>query len=119
MSRVIYYTGLIKEVSLERVIDNLIQEAIARGEFHNLDGQGKPLDLTAYFNTPEDLRMAYSVLKSNQIVPQEVELIRQIVDLRQKIGETEDEAERTTLTRELNERILALDLAIEKYKRRR
>jgi hypothetical protein len=36
------------------------REAIATGEFHNLPGKGKPLDLGAYFATPEDLRMGYS-----------------------------------------------------------
>ena len=106
-------------MSLERVIDKLIQEAIARGEFDDLEGEGKPLDLTTYFNTPEDLRMSYSILKSNQIIPEEVELVRQVADLRNKISETEDKDERNVLTRELNDKTLALDLAIEKFKRRR
>jgi hypothetical protein len=41
-----------------------IKEAIARGEFDNLPGKDKPLDLDAYFATPEHLRMGYSILKS-------------------------------------------------------
>lgn len=108
-----------RTMSLENVIDKLIQEAMARGEFDNLEGEGKPLDLTAYFNTPEDLRMAHSVLKSNQIIPTEVDLIKQVADLRKKIKETEDISERKALTRELNHKSLALDLAIERSKRRR
>jgi hypothetical protein len=106
-------------MSLERVIDKLIQEAMARGEFDNLEGQGKPQDLSAYFNTPDDIRMAYSVLKSNQIVPEEVELFKQVAELRRKILESEDENDRNALTRELNNKTLALDLAIERTKRRR
>jgi len=30
-------------------VDEQIREAIARGEFDNLPGKGKPLDLDAYF----------------------------------------------------------------------
>ncbi|MEW5940171.1 MAG: DUF1992 domain-containing protein, partial [Chloroflexota bacterium] len=53
-------------------VERLIQEAMARGEFSNLPGEGKPIDLSAYFDTPEELRLAYSVLKSADILPQEV-----------------------------------------------
>ena len=47
-------------------VDKIIREAIERGEFDELKGKGKPLDLDAYFATPEDIRMAYSILKSNE-----------------------------------------------------
>lgn len=106
-------------MSLDKVIDKLIQEAMARGEFDDLEGKGKPLDLTDYFNTPDDIRMAYSVLKSNQIVPEEVELLKQVAELRAKMSETEEESVRRALTKELNEKSLALDLAMERTKRRR
>jgi hypothetical protein len=45
-------------MSIDRIVEAAIQEAIARGEFENLPGQGKPVDLTEYFNTPEDVRVA-------------------------------------------------------------
>ena len=106
-------------MSLENVIEKLLQEAIARGDFDNLEGEGKPLDLTAYFNTPEDLRMAYSVLKTNQIIPGEVELIREIAEIKSQINKTDEENEKKILSRKLNDKTLALDLAMVKYKRRR
>jgi hypothetical protein len=68
-------------MSLENSVEKLKREAMARGEFDNLVGYGKPIDLTAYFNTPEELRMAYSLLKSSKFIPDEVDLIRQIADL--------------------------------------
>ena len=118
MSSEISY-ALIRIMSLENVIEKLLQEAIERGEFDNLEGKGKPLDLSAYFSTREDLRMAHSVMKSNQIVPEEVEIMRQVAEIKKKIGETSDEKERGALTKELNAKTLALDLAIERTKRRR
>ena len=66
--------------------DEKIKEAIAKGEFDNLPGKGKPLDLDAYFATPEHLRMGYSVLKSADIIPEEMELLREKA-LRQQLSE--------------------------------
>jgi hypothetical protein len=104
-------------MSLESSIEKMIQKAIAAGEFDNLKGAGKPLDLTAYFNTPEDMRMAYSLLKSNQFVPEEVDLIREIAELKEKVGNEVDENELLLLSRKLNEKILTLNIALEKYKK--
>ena len=69
-------------MSFDRIVEALIQEAMARGEFDNLPGQGKPIDLTDYFNTPEDLRVAQAMLKNADMVPVEVELLQEIVALR-------------------------------------
>ena len=41
-------------MSFHRNADEKIKEAIAKGDFDNLPGKGEPLDLDAYFATPED-----------------------------------------------------------------
>lgn len=105
-------------MSLEGTIEQMIQKAIAAGDFDNLKGKGKPLDLTGYFNTPEDMRMAYSLLKSNQFVPEEVELINEIAELKKRLGESSDKNEREILSRTLNEKSLALSVALERFKRK-
>ena len=104
-------------MSLESAVEKLIRQAIADGDFDNLKGRGKPLDLTDYFNTPEDMRMAYSLLKSNQFVPEEVDLINEIAALRVEIDAAADPEKRDNLTRKLNDRTLSLRLAIERRKR--
>jgi hypothetical protein len=104
---------------VERFVDKLIQDAIARGEFNDLEGKGKPLDLDAYFATPEDVRVSYSVLKSNKFVPEEVERLKEIGELKQQIAESASEDERTRLTKTLNERTLALSIILERNKRRK
>jgi len=53
----------------ERIAENKIREAIQDGEFDNLPGSGKPIDLDEYFKLPADLRVAYSLLKSANCVP--------------------------------------------------
>ena len=63
---------------LEKAVEEQIRQAMAEGKFNNLPGKGKPIDLEAYFQTPEHLRMAYSILKSAGFVPQEVQLLKDI-----------------------------------------
>lgn len=106
-------------MSIESAIEKKIQEAIARGEFDNLPGKGKAIDLDAYFNTPEHLRMAFSILRSNDFVPEEVETLKEIAKLKEAIKACEDEEEKATLIGKLNDKTLALTLSLERYKRKK
>jgi hypothetical protein len=105
-------------MSLESAIEEKIKEAMARGEFDNLPGSGKPLDLEAYFNTPEDLRMAYSMLKSNDFLPAEVEMFKEIAELNEKLSSAGNETDRQALSVKLNERKLALRLLLDTRRRK-
>ena len=67
----------------DKVIETLIKEAQARGEFDNLPGKGKPDDLTDYFNAPEDVRVAQVMLRSAGMVPVEIELLQEIAALKE------------------------------------
>jgi hypothetical protein len=106
-------------MSIEKHIDKMIGDAIERGEFKNLRGEGKPLDLEAYFATPEDVRLGYSVLKSNDFVPEEVDRLREIGDLREQIEKCTNETDRAKLKKLLSEKELALSLILERNKRKR
>jgi len=46
------------------VAEQRIREAMERGEFENLPSRGRPLDLDEDANVPEELRMAYKLLKN-------------------------------------------------------
>jgi hypothetical protein len=70
-------------MSFDRIVEAIIKEAMGRGEFDNLPGKGKPIDLTEYFETPEEVRVAHSVLKNAGMIPREVELLREIAELKQ------------------------------------
>jgi hypothetical protein len=100
-----------------RGIEELIKEALARGEFNNLPGKGKPLDLNAYFQTPEDLRMGFSVLKSSNFVPQEVQILKDMEALREQIRSCLDEERKKELSKALNEKSLSYSLLIERLKK--
>jgi hypothetical protein len=104
-------------VSIEKHIDNMIKAAIDRGEFKNLEGEGKPINLDDYFATPEDVRMGYSVLKSNDIVPEEIDRLKEISELREKL-EMCPEDKRPTIAKLLRDRELALVMILERNRRR-
>src|SRR6476661_1620634 len=107
-------------MSLEKLLDEQIQKAIAEGKFDNLKGTGNPLDLDGYFATPEDIRVGYTLLKNNDFVPEEIELLKEIGILREKIKNcADDENEKKILNKKLNERNLALTLILERNKRKR
>jgi hypothetical protein len=106
-------------MSLGKFIEEQIRNAIEAGEFDNLEGSGKPLNLDDYFAAPEDVRMGYSVLKSNKFVPAEVDLLREIGELKEKVKASPDEAEKKKLNKTLQERTLAFTLIMERNKRRR
>jgi len=58
-------------------------------------------------------------LKSNKFLPEEVEILREIGFLKEKIKDCRDEVLKQKLTKQLNEKNLALSIIIERNKRRR
>jgi len=74
----------------KNTVESQIQEAIARGDFDNLPNKGKKIDLTDYFNMPEEFRMASSILKNAGVKPPEVELLRQIAELKNQLAACQD-----------------------------
>lgn len=106
-------------MSLSKFIEEKISQAIADGEFENLKGKGEPIDMDAYFNTPAEYRMSHSMLKANNFVPEEVEIMREIGVLKEKIKALTDEAEKKALNKILNEKTLVLSIMLERNKRRK
>jgi hypothetical protein len=103
----------------EKLIEEKIREAMEKGEFDNLPGKGKPLDLDAYFATPADLRLGYSVLKSAGCAPVEVELQNEIDTLKARLGVCNDDRERQALRKEIEGKTLKLNLLMDSNQRAR
>lgn len=100
---------------LATIAERKIQEAMARGEFDNLPGRGKPLAVEDLSAVPEELRMAYKVLKNAGCVPPEVELSNDVASLRRLILELDPEREeRKSRVRELNFKLMKLEMALKR-----
>jgi hypothetical protein len=95
------------------IAERRIREAIAQGHFENLPGAGQPLNLEDYFSTPEDVRMAYSILKNANCAPAEVELLNEVSRLERAVIQTEDVSARESLQRELANRRTQLAIVFE------
>ena len=102
---------------MDKFIDEQIRKAIEAGEFDNLPGKGKPIDLKPYFETPEDLRMAYSILKSNNFVPEEVEALKEIEALKKRLETCTDEEQKSRLKKEIIDKTYTFNMLIEKRRR--
>lgn len=105
-------------MNFDRLIEEKIREARENGEFDNLAGKGKPIDLTAYFATPEDLRLGYSLLKNANVIPQEMDLLKEIETLKEKFAKSTNKEEREKLKKEIDDKTLKFNLLFELYKRR-
>jgi len=67
----------LKAKHFQHYIEEQIQEAVARGEFDNLPGTGKPLNLEEDALSG-DKATAYLMLKHNGYAPPEIELLKEI-----------------------------------------
>tara|TARA_R110002072_G_scaffold103600_3_gene227295 strand:+ start:15886 stop:16212 length:327 start_codon:yes stop_codon:yes gene_type:complete len=108
-------------MSFSHIVEQAIQASIARGDPDRLTNKGQKLDLTDWQNTPEPLRMGYSVLKSAGIKPAEVESKNQIADLKAAIkalDKDRDREARTVLVNKLNALMVTDQLRLERLLRR-
>ena len=74
-----------------KIVEERIRRAQKKGEFENLEGSGKPLDLLDDQMVAEELRLTYKILKNADYLPPEIELkkaIRQTEELLSGMGET-------------------------------
>jgi DnaJ homologue, subfamily C, member 28, conserved domain len=106
-------------MAFERIAEDRIKQAIAEGKFDRLSRAGEPLNLEEYFSTPEDLRMAYSILKNANCAPVEVELLKEIARLRDAVIDADDAAVKQSLQQTLSRRETELAILIERSASRR
>jgi hypothetical protein len=100
------------------IAERRIREAMAQGHFENLPGAGRPLNLEDYFSTPEEVRMAYSILKNANCAPAEVELLNEVSRLERELAQAADVAARESLQRALTNRRTELAIVFEHRSRR-
>ena len=75
----------------ERIVDQLVTDAIGNGDVSHLPGAGAPLRLDDGSHTPDEWRMAFKIMNDHEVLPdwiacgkaleqQEEELRKQIAD---------------------------------------
>jgi hypothetical protein len=103
-----------------KTLEDKIQEAMARGEFDNLPGAGKPIDLNDDIFVPNEMKMAYRVLKNADMVPQEVTLMNEISVLNQKLqSENLSEEQSQEIKKQIAFKQSVLNMNIERMQRQK
>lgn len=63
-----------------------ILESMRNGEFQDLPGKGKPLELEDLSRVPEELRMSFKIMKNSGLVPEEISLRAECVTLEELLA---------------------------------
>jgi Domain of unknown function (DUF1992) len=97
-----------------RLAEAKIIEAMERGEFDDLPGSGRPLELEDLSRIPPHLRPGYKLLRNANVLPPEMELRRENYSLDRLIDATSDPDEREELKRRRRENELRYRVLVER-----
>ncbi len=93
----------------DKIVEERIQRAMKKGDLDNLPGHGKPLDLNNDAHVPEELRLAYKILKNADCTPPELELKKEIRQTEDLLAGMADTAEKYRAIKKLNFLIMKLN----------
>ncbi len=93
-----------------RLVEEKIREAVQRGEFDNLPGSGEPLQLDDDSHLPDDLRIAYKILKNADCLPPELQLRKDIRQTEELLAGIQDTQEKYRQMKKLNFMIMKLNM---------
>ncbi|MTI81660.1 MAG: DUF1992 domain-containing protein [Firmicutes bacterium] len=96
------------------IAENKIREAIEKGDLNNLPNQGKPLPFEDLSHVPEELRSGYKLLKNANVLPEEIQLKKDILTLQDLIDCCHNEGEKSSFKKKLNEKVLRFHLLMER-----
>lgn len=96
---------------IERLAEEAIQKHLREGGFDNLEGKGRPLPEEDLSMVPEDLRMAYRILKNAGCLPPELEREKEIRTALDLLSGLTDERERYRRMQRVNFKIRQLNMS--------
>ncbi|MDP4103984.1 MAG: DUF1992 domain-containing protein [Bacillota bacterium] len=96
------------------IAEEKIKQAIKDGEFERLPGMGKPLKPDDLSAVPEELRMAYRIMKNAGYTEEETDLRKELMTIEDLIKKCDDEGERQNLQKQLNEKLLRFNRLMSK-----
>ena len=95
--------------SLAFIAEQRIAEAMREKDLNSPKWKNKPLPLEDDRFVPEDLKMAYKILKNSGYLPPEIEERKEVKKLEDLIACTEDEHERLRQMKKLNVLLMKID----------
>jgi hypothetical protein len=96
------------------IAEEKIKQAIKDGEFDRLPGMGKPLKLEDMSGIPEELRMAYKIMKNAGFTEEETNVRKELMTIEDLIKKCDDDSQKDHLQKQLNEKLLRLNRLMSK-----
>ena len=93
----------------EKIVEERILKAQKKGDFENLIGSGRPLKLNENYYIPEELRLAYKILKNADCLPPEIELKKEIKQTEDLLAGMKETSEKYRILKKLNFLIMKLN----------
>ena len=97
--------------AFDKIAEKKIREAIDNGEFDDLPGKGKPLQLEDDRHLPQDIRLAHKILKNADCLPPELELRKEIFTIEELLDGISDTKEKYKQIKKLNYLIMKLNMS--------
>jgi hypothetical protein len=94
----------------ERIVEERILSAQRKGAFKGLEGRGQPIVFADDRHIPEDLRLAYKILKNADCLPAEIELRKEIERTEDLLAAMTDTRSRYRAVRKINYLIMRLNM---------
>lgn len=93
----------------DKIVEERIRKAQQEGAFDDLPGAGKPLP-SEDMEIPEDIRLAYKVLKNADFIPPELELRKKIRSTQELLSGMPETAEKYKTIKKLNLLVMKLNV---------
>jgi len=92
-----------------KIVEERIRRAQRNGEFDDLPGSGQPIQYKNDHLVPEELRLAYKILKNADCLPPEVEIKKEIRKTEDLLAGVADTAEKYRILKKINFMIMKLN----------
>lgn len=84
------------------IVEERIKQAQKKGAFDNLKGAGEPIDYSKDAHVPEDLRLAYKMLKNAGFLPPEIQLKKTIKQTEDLLAYEKDTSKKYQILKKIN-----------------
>jgi hypothetical protein len=96
--------------AIQSIVEEKIRTAYEEGQFDDLPGKGKSLDLRRDATVNPSLRVSCQVLRNAGILPPEMRLRREICDLKGLLNQIDNEEDALDLVKDINEKVLECNM---------
>lgn len=97
--------------AFEKIAEKKIREAMENGEFDDLPGKGKPLELEEDRHLPVDIRLAHKILKNADCLPPELEIRKEILTIEEMLEGEKDTKAKYRQIKKLNYLVMKLNMS--------